>query len=52
MRYEIIEANGSAEPMRETDLIAHWLRDRMPGDRLKLVVLRDGERRAVSFPLQ
>ncbi len=48
----IVEVEGRSDPLRETDLIARGVQSGMPGDKVRLTVLRGAERREVSFPLQ
>jgi len=48
----IIEFDGHREPWRETDLIAHGVTERRPGDEVPVVVLRDGERINLRLPMQ
>lgn len=48
----IIPVDGRREWMRETDLLAYSLQSKLPGDSLELTILRDGERKHVSFKLQ
>ncbi len=48
-----IKPRGAAEAVAiATDLIARGVQSGMPGDKVRLTVLRGAERREVSFPLQ
>lgn len=48
----IVEFDGHHETWRETDLIAHGVTERQPGERVKVVVLRGGERLNLELPMQ
>lgn len=47
-----ISVDGRSEPMSEGQLFAYLLRNKQPGDRVEVVVLRDGQRRTLSLPIQ
>ncbi|MBI4583678.1 MAG: PDZ domain-containing protein [Planctomycetes bacterium] len=48
----IIALDGRTGRLRETDFLAYSLQQKLPGDRLQLTVLRGGEKKELSFPLQ
>jgi hypothetical protein len=48
----VVAFDGLEGRMTETELIAHAVQDKWPGDEVTLVVLRDGERKTVRFRLQ
>ena len=48
----IIAVDGRSDPLRETDLIAHAMQKKLPGDGLELVVLRGKERKELKFLLK
>ncbi|MFO0912514.1 MAG: Trx7/PDZ domain-containing (seleno)protein [Pirellulales bacterium] len=45
----VVAFDGQTNAVRETDLIAATLDNRVPGDKLTLTVLRDGQRQELSF---
>jgi hypothetical protein len=48
----IVELAGSTARVTESELIGRVLRDRQPGDKLKAVVLRSGQRIELTLPVQ
>lgn len=48
----IIEIDGLAEPMGESQLIDHLLQTRFPGDKVRVIVLRGKERKELELPMQ
>ena len=48
----IVEVDGLSKPMGESELIDHLLEKRFPGEKVKVVVLRDGRRRELELPMQ
>jgi hypothetical protein len=48
----IVEFDGRSDPMTESSLLAHALQKKMPGDRVPVAVLRDGERVKLKLPMQ
>ncbi len=48
----LVELNGQADRLRETDLLARLVNERKPGDKVPSVVLRDGQRIKLDLPIQ
>jgi hypothetical protein len=48
----IVEWDGRSERLRETDLLAHGVQVRKPGERVKAAVLRGGKRLELELPLR
>jgi serine protease Do len=48
----IVAFDGKTHLMRETDLIAEALFRRRPGDRVPVVLIRDGKRMELTLPMQ
>jgi S1-C subfamily serine protease len=48
----VLEYDGRSDLVRETDLIAHALRNRKSGDRVALTVLRAGRKLELELPIQ
>jgi hypothetical protein len=48
----IIEFDRRTDLRGETDLFAHVLKDRMPGERVQVDVLRDGRRRTLALQMK
>lgn len=48
----IVAIDGLTEPMSESQLFAHLLRTKESGDKVDVVVLRDGNRRNLKLPIQ
>lgn len=48
----IVAYDGHTDLLRETDVLAHALTTRKPGDKVPVTVLRDGQRRQFQLPLQ
>ncbi|HEY8503233.1 MAG TPA: Trx7/PDZ domain-containing (seleno)protein [Gemmataceae bacterium] len=48
----IVAFGGVSERMRETDLLAHAVNAHKPGERVKVTVLRKGERVEMTLPMQ
>jgi S1-C subfamily serine protease len=44
----LLSFDGKSFP-RETDLIAYSLRNKMPGDSIELLLLRDGQKKTITF---
>lgn len=47
----LISFDGLTDDLRETDLLAHGIVRRRKGDRIEVVVLRDGERKRIRFDM-
>jgi S1-C subfamily serine protease len=48
----VVAFDGREARMTESELLAHGVQGRRPGDQVTVVVLRDGERKALTFALQ
>jgi len=48
----VIAFDGRSDLRRETDLIAHALEKRKPGDKVAVTVLRDGKKVSLTLPVQ
>ncbi len=48
----ITKIDGKAEPMTESQVFAHLLRTKKPGDSIEVEVLRDGKLRKMQLPIQ
>lgn len=48
----IVEIAGSTAPLSEIDLLAKNLREKKPGEKVPVVVLREGKRVALEMPVQ
>jgi hypothetical protein len=48
----LVSFDGRADLPRETDLIAYALRNRRPGEKVSVSVLRDGKRHDLTLPMQ
>ena len=48
----IVAVDGQTGHMRETDFISYAVQKKMPGERLELTVLRDGERQSLTFAVK
>lgn len=48
----IVAVDGQTDHMRETDFISYAVQKKMPGDWLELTVLRDGERKRLTFTVK
>jgi serine protease Do len=48
----IVEVAGSTAPLSEIDLLAKNLREKKPGEKIPVVVLREGKRVALEMPVQ
>jgi S1-C subfamily serine protease len=48
----IVEVDGSTAPLTEIELLAKNLLERKPGEKVPVVVLRDGARVALEMPVQ
>lgn len=48
----IVSFDGRSDLMSESDLLAYALQNRMPGERVSVVVLRNGKRVTLNLPLQ
>ncbi len=48
----VVEFDGLDRRMTESELLAYTLQKKRPGDQVTLVVLRDGERKTLTFALQ
>ncbi len=47
----VVEVDGKPAPATETEFLDHVLRERLPGQTLRLVVVRKGKREAIQVPL-
>jgi hypothetical protein len=48
----VVSFDGRTDLRREADVLAHGVTDRKPGDRVPVVVLRDGKRVTLTLPMQ
>jgi hypothetical protein len=48
----VVAVDGRRDPLRETDLIAYAVQKKMPGDRLELTIVHEGQEKTVGFVLQ
>lgn len=48
----IVAFDGRTDRMTETDLLAHVLEGKKPGDRINVTLLRDGQRIKLELPVQ
>ena len=48
----IVEFDGRDDLMTDSQLLAHGVTHRLPGERVDVTVLRDGERRTLKLPMQ
>lgn len=48
----IVSFDGLTEPLSETDLMSHAVTKRSPGDKVPVVVIRNGKRIELTLPLQ
>jgi serine protease Do len=48
----LVSFDGRSDLVRETDLLAYAVTKRMPGERVQLVVMRDGQRLDLTVPMQ
>jgi serine protease Do len=47
----IVSFDGQAGPLTESDLLAYALQKKHPGDEIAVTILRDGERKVLTFAL-
>jgi S1-C subfamily serine protease len=47
-----ISFDGQTKPMTESTLLAYAVQSRMPGETVSVTLLRNGERRTLSLPMQ
>jgi S1-C subfamily serine protease len=48
----VVEFDGRTDLLRETDVLAHGVTARRPGERVSATVLRGGKRLALKLPMQ
>lgn len=48
----VVEFDGRTDLPRETDLFAHALRTRLPGERVPVTIVRDGKKLNLTLPMQ
>ena len=48
----LVEVDGQAGPLTESQLMAWLVNAKRPGDRIPVVIVRDGKRMTLELPMQ